>query len=374
MSLSKNIQGSFVLFAMMFSLSVHAQTKAAIASEGFVIDAQIRNLPENTFVYMTGFSETDTIAKAKVVNGKFILKGKVKEVDSRVINFPSLNKRLVLFMGNDHVFITGNNDDFSDIKITGSETNYDYEEFLYHIKPLFDYVDYYQKELQASSTQGSHDSIVIMLNTAYNIYQTSIDQFLARKKTSPVAALVLAYSYDVDPNKDVLLLEKRYNLLSGDGLQNQFARNLKEVIADAKVGAVGTPAIEFVQKDTSGKNISLSEFKGKYVLVDFWASWCKPCRMENPNVVAAYNEFKNKNFTILGVSLDQERNGWVNAINADKLTWTEVSDLKYWGNEAAQAYHIKSIPQNILIDPNGIIIAKNLRGEQLIEKLNEVLK
>lgn len=123
-----------------------------------------------------------------------------------------------------------------------------------------------------------------------------------------------------------------------------------------------------------GKPLSISSFKGKYVLVDFWASWCGPCRGENPNVVAAYNKYKNKNFTILGVSLDKERGAWIAAIKQDGLTWNHMSDLKYWQSAAVDAYHFDGIPFNVLIDPAGKIIASSLRGPALEQKLEEVLK
>jgi peroxiredoxin len=130
-------------------------------------------------------------------------------------------------------------------------------------------------------------------------------------------------------------------------------------------------AMDFTQNDTLGNPVSLSSFKGKYVLIDFWASWCGPCRQENPNVVKAFNNYKDKGFTVLGVSLDQPnaKDKWMKAIHDDNLTWTQVSDLKFWGNAVAVQYGIQAIPQNFLIDPQGKIIGKNLRGEALNKKL-----
>jgi peroxiredoxin len=137
---------------------------------------------------------------------------------------------------------------------------------------------------------------------------------------------------------------------------------------------IGTEALLFSQKDTLGKMVSLESFRGKYVLIDFWASWCGPCRTENPNLVAAFKKYASKNFTILGVSLDENKTSWMNAIRKDKLTWTQVSDLQGWKNKVAQMYLIRSIPANYLLDPSGKVIAKDLRGEELQVKLKELLQ
>jgi peroxiredoxin len=155
---------------------------------------------------------------------------------------------------------------------------------------------------------------------------------------------------------------------------SKLAAKMAALIEKAKTTAVGAIAPDFTQNTPDGKPVSLSDFRGKYVLVDFWASWCGPCRQENPTVVKAYNNFKAKGFTVLGVSLDKDKDRWLAAIEKDKLTWTQVSDLEYWQNAAAQLYGIQSIPSNVLVNPEGEIVAKNLRGDDLEKTIESVLK
>jgi len=154
-----------------------------------------------------------------------------------------------------------------------------------------------------------------------------------------------------------------------------MGRHLADRLPHIKAIAMGAIAPEFAEPDTSGKMTSLSSLRGNYVLIDFWASWCTPCRAENPNVLKSFNLYKGKNFTVLGVSLDGpgEKNNWLAAVRQDNLPWTQVSDLNSWYGKAAVLYSIIGIPQNFLIDPSGKIIAKNLRSDDLENKLKEVL-
>lgn len=346
---------------------------ANFAQQGKIIavHGNISGLPEGSRVWVLNFEEpSDTIAEASVANNHFQLKGSIPEPDIyRIVFEESLELRA--FLGYDTLLLEGDVDQPEGILFTGSATHKDYAEFDAEFLPIYGKLSRISRELKSKKISNINDPLAKEYFATIEEAKTRLKEFITARPHSPVSAFAIYVTGNIE--EDPYKTQENLQLLHPEIQKSGYGRIVQENIRESLIGRVGTEIIPFQQADTSGKMVSSEEFKGKYVLIDFWASWCGPCRAENPNVVNAYHKFKDKNFTVLGISLDQHRDKWLNAIAADKLTWQHVSDLKFWDNEVARMYRISSIPQNLLVGPNGLIIAKNLRGPVLQAKLCELL-
>jgi peroxiredoxin len=342
----------------------------AMAQNKLTITGKVKGIKEGQLISLTDVNRpADTIAKAKFSKGTFVLKGELKEPMILNINMGD-KKNLMTFLDNSSVKVTGDINQLKDMKLSGSTLHNDFRDFKKTFDPLFEKLTKMNQQYQQVQRT---DSLLVAMNVVKGDIQKEIDRFIAKKNSSAVSAFLIAATIQL--SEDIYLTESRVNSLKPSALENMYGIYLKETIAEAKINAIGSVATDFTQADTSGIPVSLSSFRGKYVLLDFWASWCGPCRQENPNVVANFKKFNSKNFTVLGVSLDRpgQKDKWLQAIYKDNLTWTHVSDLQFWNNAVAQQYRVQGIPKNWLIGPDGKIIAKDLRGPALEQKLCELL-
>ena len=338
--------------------SLHPKAPVSVKTNpaaGFVINAEIKGYPDGTPVALLNGQTGAAEIESTVQGNKFTFKGKVDVVEFKIILVNNMQPYITIFLDNSTVKVTGTKETIEKSKITGSKSHADFEVFNNLLSPY----------AQVFNDNSFEDTVQI--NKAMNI----AEDFAVKHPKSAITPLsIIRYNQLAD---DMDKASKMYEALAPEVKALPMGRYLAQMIVDDKKNT-GMILADFSQADTSGNMISLASFRGKYVLLDFWASWCGPCRQENPNVVKAYNRFKNKNFTILGVSLDKAKPAWIDAINMDNLTWTHVSDLQGWANAAALKYQILSIPQNYLLDPEGKVIGKNLRGASLERRLARLLR
>jgi peroxiredoxin len=355
----------------VFTILVFALTVLSCqsAKDQFSIKGSIIGI-ETGKVYLQKLvdGQPQSVDTADVVGGKFTFKGKMEMPD---IRFLRLNEQD--YFDNSGITIIANKDSLRNTKINGSPTHDVFKIYISEMEKLSNEVKTLQEKYQSAMSMNNTE----VAEKAKIDYQAMIDNnkvytknFVKEHSNSVVSAYITLFQ--LANQIDGTELDSITSKFAPEMSKSEYVVKLKEIVQEQKKTAVGAMAPDFTMNDTEGKPVQLSSLKGKIVLVDFWASWCGPCRQENPNVVKLYQQFHSKGFEILGVSLDKTKEDWVKAIKDDNLTWIHVSDLQFWQNTAARLYGVNAIPQSFLLDKDGKIIGKGLRGEQLAKKLSEL--
>ena len=359
------------LAILVFALAV---VSCQSVKDEFSITGSIAGV-ETGKVYLLKFvtGQPVNVDTADVVGGKFAFKGKMPMPDIRLLRLNEKDYFAQFFLDNASITVKANKDSLRSTKITGSPTQDIFQIYVSEMEKLSKEGlalknKYYTAQNSGNNAEAEKAKIDYQALFDNNLVFTK--NFVNEHPTSIVSAYVSVSQLAAQIKEDEL--EAIVSKFPAELNTSEYVVKLKELIQEQKKTAVGTIAPDFTMNDPEGKAIQLSTFRGKVVLVDFWASWCGPCRQENPNVVKLYQQYHPKGFEILGVSLDREKDKWLKAIQDDKLSWIHVSDLKFWQNAAARLYAVYNIPQSFLLDKDGKIIAKGLRGEQLEKKLKEL--
>ncbi|MBP1638688.1 MAG: AhpC/TSA family protein [Bacteroidetes bacterium] len=330
----------------------------------FTITGSVRGLKDSTQVFLASMSDGKNLAQGMAFNGQFKLHGQVEHEGLNVISFAGYNDFLTLFMANDSIAVTGDAGHLGALAIKGTVLEDDFVAYRQGYDADAGRLSELLQRINAVPQGTKKDSLI---SEYKKIVLAQADMFLIKKPASPIACFVLfTVAGLLDTQSE---LEERFDKLLPEAKKGMYAELIKRKVNENKVNPVGTVAPDFTQNDSTGKPFSLHPLRGCYVLIYFWAGWSKQCKDEVSKLVPLYEQYNKLKFSIIGVSLDSERDTWLKAVAENKMKWLQLSDLKYWDNEVARLYKIESIPQNILIGPDGKILDKNLTPAQLETKL-----
>lgn len=341
---------------------------------GFTIKGKLAGTTDQPItVSIYGKDGVNTLDTLQLTDGVVNYTTQLEQPVLVIVGIEKSRSKLSFFGENTTYTINGHLDSIADATVTGGALFAAYETIAEaqdaNQKRSGELRNEYNAAKQAGDT-AKQNAIIKEYEEGEKIVEEMQKEFVKANTTSPVSAFLVRNMYGYKPLAE---MQEGLSMLDSTLAPSPYYVALVERIEKLEKVAVGKVAPDFTMNDVDGRPLSLSAYKGKYVLIDFWASWCGPCRRENPHVVELYNEFNDKGFEILGVSLDQKKEAWLKAIDDDQLAWNQVSDLKGWKNEVAQLYGVSSIPHTVLLDKEGKIVAKNLRGDELRAKVAELL-